>query len=239
MTDAQFNPSSFDPSMRDDLPGVLRYVLTKFLQNTDDMLPARVIAFDRAANRVSVQPLIQIVTTSNTYVPRAVLSSIPVLCLGAGGFVLSFPISPGDLGWIKANDRDISLFLQGLASGAPGLAPPNTARKHAFSDALFIPDTMLKGVTIAGGDTNNAVLQSLDGTVKVSLGTAVEIMPQLGVGAVPRAGAVIDAQSTSKALGVPAMTSSQKGSIPSPQLGFLVFDTTLDRLSVYTSLGWS
>jgi hypothetical protein len=128
------------------------------------MLPASVVAYDRATNRASVQPLIPVITTSGVQINRAPVASVPVLQLGGGGFVLSFPIAAGDLGWIKANDRDISLFKQSLKNSIP-----NTQRKHSFEDAMFIPDTMFSGVTIAGGDADNVVLQNLAGTVKISL----------------------------------------------------------------------
>lgn len=148
----------------DTLKGVISLALTKFLQNTDDMLPARVVAYDRETNRASVQPLISMVNTANEIVPRAQIASIPVAQFGAGNFVLSFPVNPGDLGWIKASDRDISLFLQSLVE-----SPPNTARKHNFSDAVLIPDTMFRGVTINAEDSANAVLQTLDGTVRIAI----------------------------------------------------------------------
>lgn len=156
------NPSQ-DPADNDSILGMLRLVLRKFLAQTDDMLPAKVIAYDRALNRATVQPMIQMVTTDGQRVSRAQVVSLPVLNLGGGGFVLSFPISPGDLGWVKASDRDISLFLQGYVETAP-----NTGRMHTFSDALFIPDVMT-GWTVDGGDSESVVLQSLDGVVRVAL----------------------------------------------------------------------
>lgn len=159
-----FSPPSMDPSSRQDLSGTVRLILTKFLQGVDDMLPAKVIAYDRATNRARVQPLIYVVTTDDRQISRAQIASIPVLQMGGGGFVLSFPIKPGDLGWIKANDRDISLFTQFLTESAP-----NTQRKHNFSDAMFIPDTMFRSVTINAEDAENVVLQSTDGTVRIAL----------------------------------------------------------------------
>lgn len=157
---------SIDPADEGDLLGSLRHILGKELQNLDGMLPAKVIAYDRTKNRATVQPLIMLLTTSNTTVARATLASVPVYQLGGGGFILNFNLKPGDLGWIKANDRDISLFLQSYASSAP-----NTIRKHSFSDAVFYPDVM-KGYTIAGEDAENAVLQNLDGSVKIALSAA-------------------------------------------------------------------
>lgn len=154
------NPSQ-DPADNDTLLGMLRLVLRKFLAQTDDMLPARVIAYDRDSNRANVQPMVQMVTTDGQRVSRAQVVSVPVLNLGGGGFVLSFPIAAGDLGWIKASDRDISLFLQTYTEG-----PPNTGRMHTFSDALFIPDVMT-GWSVADADAVS--LQSLDGAVSLSL----------------------------------------------------------------------
>lgn len=164
MTDTKYSPMSIDPASRGDLAGTVKLILTKFLAGVDDMLPAKVISYDRNTNRAKVQPMVYMVTTDGRKQSRAPVASIPVLQLGGGGFVLSFPIKPGDLGWIKANDRDISIFLQSLKE-----SPPNTEFKHTFSDAMFIPDTMFKSVNIAGEDDDNVVLQSLDGSVKVSL----------------------------------------------------------------------
>lgn len=154
---------SIDPADEGDLLGSLRHILGKELQNLDGMLPAKVIAYDRAKNRATVQPLVMLLTTSNTTVARATLASVPVYQIGGGGFILNFNLKAGDLGWIKASDRDISLFLQSYAASAP-----NTIRKHSFSDAVFYPDVM-KGYTIAGEDAENAVLQNLDGSVKLAL----------------------------------------------------------------------
>lgn len=160
------SPPSRNYANDDSLLGLIRLALAKFLQNDiDDMLPAQVLAYDRATNRAQVQPLIVQVNTNDVQIKRAQIASVPVLQLGGGGFVLSFPIITGDLGWIKANDRDISLFKRTYKQ-----SPPNTQRNHRFSDALFIPDNMLRGVTLSDDDANNVVLQNLAGTSKISIG---------------------------------------------------------------------
>lgn len=161
MVDRSAAPSA-NPAYYNSLAGVFRLVLEKFLQKTDDMLPAKVIAYDRASNRATVLPLIYMVTTSNERINRAQVASVPVLQLGGGGFVLSFPIQAGDLGWIKATDRDISLFKQSYENSGP-----NTQRKHTFEDSMFIPDVMMRGVAIS--DEGAVTLQNLAGTVKVAL----------------------------------------------------------------------
>ncbi len=162
MTD--YSPASRNQSDNGTMAGMLRIVLGKFLQHVDDMLPAQVIAYDAGTNRAQVQPLIVVVTTENVVVNRAQVASVPVAQWGAGGFVLRFPVKTGDLGWIKASDRDISLFKQTYQSSAP-----NTQRKHSFEDAVFFPDTFMKGVTINSEDESNAVLQNFDGSVRIAL----------------------------------------------------------------------
>lgn len=156
------NPSR-DPANDDSLLGMARQILDKFLQQIDDCLPARVVSYDRTANRARVVPLVKLLTTDNRQVGRAQIAAVPVMQFGGNGVALSFDLKAGDLGWIKANDRDISLILQAYKDNAP-----NTLRKHSFQDAVFIPDVM-HGLTIAGEDAHNAVLQTLDGSVKVAI----------------------------------------------------------------------
>lgn len=147
-----------------DASGALREVLAKFLKTSiDDMLPCKIVAYDRDSNRATVKPQIAMLKTDGTTVSRNQLASVPVFNIGGGGFILSFNLKPGDLGWIKASDRDISNFLKSYKESAP-----NTLRAHDFSDALFFPDVMT-GYNINAEDAGNAVLQTLDGSVRVSL----------------------------------------------------------------------
>lgn len=156
-------PSSRNPADDDSLTGAMNVVLRKFLQNVDDMLPATVISYDRASNKAVVRPLISVVDTNGASINRSAVASIPVLALGGGDFFVNFNLPAGSLGWIKASDRDISLFTQGYSESRP-----NTRRMHKFSDALFIPDIMT-GYTIAGEDSDAMVIQNKSGSVKISL----------------------------------------------------------------------
>lgn len=162
-----YAPPSGNPADYGNMAGLLRIAMSKQAQQTDDMLPARVVAYDRATNRASVQPLVQVVTTDGRALDRATIPSVPVFQYAGGGFVLSFPLRPGDLGWIKANDRDISLFLQSLAA-----QEPNTERMHSFQDGLFIPDVMRQW-TLDGEDADRVVLQTEDGATRIALGDGI------------------------------------------------------------------
>lgn len=162
------NIPSVDPADLDSLAGAFQFIVKKILQQTDDGIPAKVIAYDRTTGLATLQPMIKILTTNNTLVSRAPIAKVPVFSYGGGGFTVNFPLVAGDTGWIKANDRDISLYLQ----SAYEESPPNTDRIHSFSDGVFYPDVMAK-YTIAAEDAANMVIQTLDGTVKISIGTDI------------------------------------------------------------------
>ncbi len=156
-------PPAGNPANARDLAGALAFALTKYGQRTDDMLPARVLSYDRATRTAKVIPAIPAVTTANEVVQKGIVASVPVFHYGCGGWVISFPLEVGDLGWIKANDRDISKFkaTQSSASGPP------TQRTHTFEDAMFFPDAVFREISLA--DEAGLCIQSLDGSVSIVL----------------------------------------------------------------------
>lgn len=160
--------NSKNPANSDTATGAFREILGKFLAGVDDMTPAVVLEYDRDLNRASVQPLIRILKTDGTLVTRGPIASIPVMNMGGGNIVFSFPIKLGDFGWIKACDRDISLLMQqSNGTDGPEEVPPNTLRKHSFSDGIFIPDQFKKWTL--DFDDDAVVLQTLDSLTRISL----------------------------------------------------------------------
>lgn len=129
----------------------------------DNLLPAVIIDYDRDKNIAKVKPLIQWVDVNEGLHSRTPISDVNVISIGGGGFHISFPLKAGDLGWIFASDRDISLFKQSLAEAAP-----NTGRLHKFEDALFVPDVFRK-YSIAEEDAGAMVIQSTSGATKISI----------------------------------------------------------------------
>ncbi len=180
MTDAsEFNPPSIDPAQRATIFGTVQFIVDKMvMQEMNKLMPCKVVAVNRTTNRVSVQILVSMVTTAGKNIVRAQIGSVPIYSPSAGGFVINFPVQPDDLGWIKATDADISLFLQNLKQ-----SPPNTNILHKFDSAVFFPDNMNKGVTIAGEDANNLVIQNYASTVRIAVwGDKVKITaPELHV----------------------------------------------------------
>lgn len=160
-----------DGSLSGQLGAALR---SFFLNEFEGMLPATVVSYDDTTNRAVIKPIVMIGTTSGGKVSRAQVAGIPVYRFGGGGFFMRFPIKPGDFGWLKANDRDVSLVFQrgGLEDW------PNTERMHKFSDAMFFPDTFKQWV-ISGENADKAVWQSMDGQTCISVGQ-VEIKHKVG-----------------------------------------------------------
>lgn len=157
------NPS-LDPANNDTLAGAFDFAIKKYMQNSNTMLPAQIVSYDRTTNRASVQLLVNIVGTDGQEYARPQLASVPAFVCGGGGFRISFPIKPGDMGWVIANDRDISLFLSEYKRSAP-----NTARIKSFSDGVFFPDAMKGLDTISSEDEDNLVISNTSGSVTISL----------------------------------------------------------------------
>lgn len=153
---------SVDPADQDSLVGLMRLVMTKTLQSMDGRMPARVIAYDRATNRATLQPMIQMEGTDGRQVSRAPVASVRVYQFGNGRFSLSLPIKEGDLGWLHAGDRDVSAFLQDHKEG-----PPNTSRMHSFQDGIFYPDAMKYG-NVAAPDGERAVFATGDNGTSIA-----------------------------------------------------------------------
>jgi hypothetical protein len=222
MTDTTFSPYSSNPANNDSLAGVLQLFKRKLTQYLENQLPAEVVAYNRATNRAQVQPLIMAVTTTGLQITRAQIASVPVRMWGGNNVVMNFNLVAGDLGWLHANDRDISLFKQSHQD-----APPNTKRQHSFEDAVFEPDPMT-GVTINAQHPSDAVIQTKDGSSCAAFMTSNN---------------VIELDSTTKAFQICRMTTAQRDAIPSPRGGQMVYVTDSSptpHFSFYTDgIGWS
>ncbi|WP_431228394.1 Gp138 family membrane-puncturing spike protein [Burkholderia contaminans] len=164
MAEQDLFSSGVGVGMRTRPDAAIGFALKQFqLFESDLQLPAKVISFDRAKNTATVQPLIAWTGLDGTIKPRNAFMNIPVLSLGGGKFHVSFPLAPGDIGWIKASDRDLSLFMQTLKESKAG-----SDRSHDFGDGLFVPD-VFRNYTVAGEDAGAMVIQSTDGQTKISI----------------------------------------------------------------------
>ena len=131
---------------------------------------------------VSVLPTIEMLVTKqddtevSTQMP--VIVDCPVVYMGGGGFVATFPIQPGDEALVIFADRCIDGWWQ---SGK--VSPQSVLRMHSLSDgfALIGPRSQLKA--IPNISTSSAQLRSLDGStyIEIAGGHVVNIVAPTGL----------------------------------------------------------
>lgn len=179
---ANQNSPSRGLNTESELDSVMSLAFRKQMLDVNDMLPAEIVSWDKDRNRAQVKINYLVTMTSGDVHQLEAPAEVPTFILGSGELVLVWPLKPGDLGWIKATDRDISLFLQHYDAQAG-----NTPRIHCFEDGLFIPDAM-KDFVMA--DAEAACLQTSDGTtsvavkagsIKLTVGSTVLTITEAGI----------------------------------------------------------
>lgn len=137
---------------------VVETALTSRLKDTHVALPARVETYDAAKQKVSVLPLIQgwrkdKDTGAKVSVTLPVVSGVPVVFPGAGGFRLTFPVAVGDTVALVFSDYSLDLWLKD-----GGLVDPRDTRVHHITDAIAIPGLRDFGHPLTSAPTDSMSL---------------------------------------------------------------------------------
>jgi hypothetical protein len=141
---------------------VWKKIFNNFSMQFECMLPAIVQKYDRQKNIVSIQCAISHTTVTGEVIDR-VLMQVPCFNPAGSSVGINFPLQKGDTGWVIACDRDTSLFMKELKK-----SQANTSIFHKFHFGFFIPDK-IKGFQIGSEDEGALVIQTLDGTSKISI----------------------------------------------------------------------
>lgn len=129
--------------------------------------------------------------------------------------VLALPSGSGTTAsWDAYNNSDPTNSGYGALSG---LSSETRISSSVRGTGTFLPMTFFTG-----------------GSERVRIDTSGNV----GVGATANASAILDAQSTTKGVRFPNMTTTQKNAVSSPAAGLVVFDTTLSKLCVYSGAAW-
>jgi hypothetical protein len=90
--------------------------------------------------------------------------------------------------------------------------------------------------------TGELVLMKADSTYNILLNgggnSYINGAIAIGIDAVANASCQVDIVSTTKGLGLPSMTTTQKNAISSPRAGLMVFDNVLNQASYYNGSSW-
>ncbi len=133
-------------------------------------IPASVERVDLAKGLVDARPLVKdLVGDAGSLTPLSmpVITNVPVVWPGAGGFRLTFPIATGDTVLLVFSDRSLDVWL---AKG--GEVDPGDPRRHALSDAIAIPGLRPFSDPWAGAAADGVTLGQEGGTqVRVKAGT--------------------------------------------------------------------
>lgn len=115
----------------ENISSAIEQLVTARLVRIDTVIPAEIVSV--SGNRATVQPLIDIVYTSETE-SRPQLEDIPIYQISSSNAVIYIPIKAGDKGLLLACQRDIDTFKESYAS----VSPPSE-RIFSFVDAIFMP----------------------------------------------------------------------------------------------------
>jgi hypothetical protein len=132
-------------------------------------IPAKVVRVELAKGLVDAQPLVKDVFDGEA-VSVPVITNVPIVWPGAGGFRLTFPIAAGDVVLLVFSDRSLDLWLE-----KGGEVDPEDPRRHALSDAIAIPGLRSFKEPWSGAAADGVALGKDGGTqVKVKDG-AIEL----------------------------------------------------------------
>jgi hypothetical protein len=109
---------------------------------------------------------------------------------------------------------------------------------NGFSAPLATFVESFGGPLVIGTWDSQKISFIVNGAVNTADAVTISTNGNVGIGATANASAILDAQSTTKGVRMPNMTTTQKNAISSPAAGLMVFDTTLSKLCVYSGSAW-
>jgi hypothetical protein len=156
------------------LAEVLDTALSRRLGELHTCLPGRVESYDASKQTVDVQPLVQAFalqedgTTTTESLP--VLSSVPLIFPGGGGFRATYPVASGDT--VLVVFAEASLDAWQPRGGV--VAPPDT-RRHHLADAVAIAGLHDNSKAWTGASTSAATWGKDGGPQVVARSSALEL----------------------------------------------------------------
>lgn len=134
------------------------------LKELHTALPGIIVAFDAAKQTASVQSTISRVAHDDSATPLPLCVDVPVHFPGGSGYVLTFPVTPGDECLLVFSERAIDGWFE---SGE--VTPPTDYRLHDLSDGFALVGFRSQPKKITNFSTTAVELRSEDASTKVLL----------------------------------------------------------------------
>lgn len=143
------------------------------LKELHTALPGIIVSFDATKQTASVQSTISRVAHDDTSKPLPLCVDVPVHFPGGSGYVLTFPVTPGDECLLVFSERAIDGWFE---SGE--VTPPTDYRLHDLSDGFALVGFRSQPKKITNFSTTNVELRSEDASTKISLSSDGGIVNQ-------------------------------------------------------------
>jgi hypothetical protein len=139
--------------------------------------PGIIVSFNKDEQTAVVQPAIHKFFRGQGFKPMPKLMDVPVQFPRGGGFVLTFPVEPGDECLITFAERSIDNWHQN-----GGTQPPSDYRTHSLSDAFATVGVSSIPKAVKDFNADAVELRSLDGKAKVQIGKdkAISVSSETG-----------------------------------------------------------
>lgn len=121
------------PTSPTTMTDAIRNAILYQLLNIHTAFPGKVITYEFAMKKASIQPMIDKKYTDGTTEPMPILNNVPVIFPFAGGASITFPVNPGDYCLVVCCERSIDNFLSNGQQAAP-----TDPRKFDLSDGVAI-----------------------------------------------------------------------------------------------------
>lgn len=176
--------SGYAPSARE----AIDRILVDFRNTVHTSFPARVLSYDAAAQTIEARPALLREVNPDPDEPELLedfeelpdLTNVQVMWPRAGGFVLTFPLKPGDWVLVVCAEQSTMLWRQKGSTGArPGISDP-----HGLNGLVALPGWFPDAEKLANVSTTDLVLGRLDddATVRIKPDGTVVLGGESGAG---------------------------------------------------------
>lgn len=159
-----------------ELSDLLEHAISSRIDGIWKSAVGKVVAFDPVRQVCSVQLLVKVVP-KGSLVPVAVpvLSDLPILYPGGGGFSVVFPLYPGDEVLVVFGAPVTAWAMTGSADTLPA-----SPARNSLTDAVVIPGprSLAKARAVAASVVSGVAMAKDDGTVGVFVDNVVQLGDQ-------------------------------------------------------------